>query len=63
MHFVYWGRHFPGVSKEIAKRVLELAPMYEVKLHDLHGYHFQHFHFGHRSWKVVPRVGTRNRVL
>ena len=40
VHFVYWGRHLPGISEETAKRVLELAPMYEVKLHDLHGYRF-----------------------
>ena len=46
----------PGISEETAKRVLELAPMYKVKLHDLHGYRFQLFHFGRGSWKVVPRV-------
>ena len=35
VHFVYWGRHLPGISEETAKRVLELAPLFEVRLHDL----------------------------
>ena len=35
VHFVYWGRHLPGISEETAKRVLELAPLFEIQLHDL----------------------------
>ena len=40
MHFVYWARHLPGISKETAKRVLELVPQYDIRLHDLQGYPF-----------------------
>ena len=37
VHFVYWGRHLPGISEETAKRVLDLAPLFEIRLHDLRG--------------------------
>ena len=35
VHFVYWGRHLPGIAEETAKRVPELAPRFEIRLHDL----------------------------
>ena len=44
-YFVYWGRHLPGISQEIAKRVLELALLYDIRLHDLHVCRFYLFHF------------------
>ena len=37
VHFVYWGRHLPRISEETAKRVLDLAPLFEIRLHDLGG--------------------------
>ena len=63
VHFVYWGRHLSGIYEETAKRVLELAPRFEIRLHDLQGYRFQLFHFGCGKWKVVPRVLKRDSIL
>ena len=62
-HLVYWGRHLPGISEENTKRVLELAPLFEIRLHDLSRYRFQLFHFGRGKWKVVPRVSKLDSIL
>ena len=35
VHFAYWGLYLPGISEETAKRVLELAPLFKIRLHDL----------------------------
>ena len=45
------------------QRVLRTALGFEMRLHDLGGYHFQLFHFGRGKWKVVPLVDWRELIL
>ena len=52
-----------GVSEETAKRVLKVAPSYDLRLNELGQYRFQLFRSYGGRWKVVPRTATREAIL